>query len=167
MGTSSKDDIAFVEALGALLVREDLAELEVERSAPDAPALKVRLVRHRPAPAVAALAPAPAPAPLPQPAAAPAPSAPAPAEPSPGEEGLDIPNAVRSPMVGTAYLAPEPGRPAFVAVGDSVKEGQTLMIIEAMKTMNQIPAPRDGTVRRILIDDAAPVEFDTPLMVLD
>lgn len=75
--------------------------------------------------------------------------------------------AVKSPMVGTAYLAPEPGAAVFVRVGDTVSEGQTLMIVEAMKTMNPIPAPRAGRVARILVDNGQPVEFDQPLIVLD
>ena len=70
-------------------------------------------------------------------------------------------------MVGTAYLSPEPGAPAFVKVGDTITEGQTLCIVEAMKTMNQIPAPKAGTVKRILVEDGAPVEFGAPLMVVE
>ena len=70
-------------------------------------------------------------------------------------------------MVGTAYLAPEPGARPFVDVGDRVKEGQTLLIIEAMKTMNQIPAPRAGTVKEILVDDAQPVEYGEPLLIIE
>jgi acetyl-CoA carboxylase biotin carboxyl carrier protein len=77
------------------------------------------------------------------------------------------PGVVASPMVGTAYLQAEPGTPPFVKVGDSVTEGQTILIIEAMKTMNQIPAPRAGRVKRILVDDGAPVEFGAPLMILE
>jgi acetyl-CoA carboxylase biotin carboxyl carrier protein len=76
-------------------------------------------------------------------------------------------NAVPSPMVGTAYLAPAPGARNFIEVGAQVKEGQTLLIIEAMKTMNQIPAPRAGTVKAILIEDAQPVEFGEPLVVIE
>ena len=72
-----------------------------------------------------------------------------------------------SPMVGTAYLQPEPGSPAFVKVGQQVSEGDTLCIVEAMKTMNQIPAPRSGTVSRILIEDGSPVEFGAPLMIIE
>ncbi|MEL6678308.1 MAG: acetyl-CoA carboxylase biotin carboxyl carrier protein subunit, partial [Pseudomonadota bacterium] len=75
--------------------------------------------------------------------------------------------AVTSPMVGTVYLQAEPGTPPFVSVGTQVSEGQTLLIIEAMKTMNQIPSPRAGTVKRILIDDASPVEFGAPLMIIE
>ena len=70
-------------------------------------------------------------------------------------------------MVGTVYLQPEPGAPAFVSLGDSVSEGQTVCIVEAMKTMNQIPAPRAGTVRRILVEDGAPVEFGAPLLIIE
>jgi acetyl-CoA carboxylase biotin carboxyl carrier protein len=77
------------------------------------------------------------------------------------------PGAVTSPMVGTAYLAPEPGADNFVKTGDKVSEGDTLLIIEAMKTMNQIPAPRSGTVKRILVEDGAPVEFGAPLMIIE
>ena len=70
-------------------------------------------------------------------------------------------------MVGTAYLSPEPGAPAFVTIGKQIKEGETLMIVEAMKTMNHIPSPRSGTVKRILVDDGSPVEFGAPLMVVE
>ena len=76
-------------------------------------------------------------------------------------------NAVTSPMVGTAYLAPAPGAEPFVEVGETVKEGQTLLIIEAMKTMNQIPAPRAGTVTAILVEDGQPVEYGEPLVVIE
>jgi acetyl-CoA carboxylase biotin carboxyl carrier protein len=77
------------------------------------------------------------------------------------------PGAVKSPMVGTAYLAPEPGKPNFVAIGDKVTVGQTLLIIEAMKTFNPIKAPKGGTVTQILIDNAHPVEFGEPLMIVE
>ncbi|RUV82389.1 acetyl-CoA carboxylase biotin carboxyl carrier protein, partial [Mesorhizobium sp. M5C.F.Ca.IN.020.14.1.1] len=76
-------------------------------------------------------------------------------------------NAVASPMVGTAYLAPSPDAKAFIEVGQQVKEGQTLLIIEAMKTMNQIPSPRAGTVTAILFEDAQPVEYGMPLVVIE
>ncbi|MBF9032585.1 acetyl-CoA carboxylase, biotin carboxyl carrier protein, partial [Rhodobacterales bacterium HKCCE3408] len=105
------------------------------------------------------------------PAAPAAPATPAtpaaPAAPSAAADPADDPNAVTSPMVGTAYLQPEPGSASFVSVGDKVSEGQTLMIIEAMKTMNQIPSPRAGTVKRILVDDGAPVEYGEPLMIIE
>ena len=103
-------------------------------------------------------------------AAAPAPSA-APAAAAASTEDSDdpaaLPGAVVSPMVGTVYLAPEPGAPDFVKVGDTISEGQTLLIVEAMKTMNQIPAPKSGTVKRIVVEDGAPVEFGAPLMVIE
>ena len=79
----------------------------------------------------------------------------------------DDPGAILSPMVGTVYVAPEPGANPFVTVGDKVKSGQTILIIEAMKTLNQIPAPRDGTIKRILVDDGSPVEFGSPLIILE
>ena len=88
----------------------------------------------------------------------------------PPARGNDLgkhPGAVKSPMVGTAYLAPEPGKPNFVAVGDKVTAGQTLLIIEAMKTFNPIKAPKAGTVTQILVDNARPVEFGEPLMIVE
>jgi acetyl-CoA carboxylase biotin carboxyl carrier protein len=85
----------------------------------------------------------------------------------PGDDTPDLSNAVTSPMVGTAYLSPEPGADPFVGIGDEVAEGETIMIIEAMKTMNQIPAPRAGRVRAVLVDNAEPVEFGEPLMIID
>jgi acetyl-CoA carboxylase biotin carboxyl carrier protein len=94
----------------------------------------------------------------------------APAASSPVAAANDLgkhPGAVKSPMVGTAYLAPEPGKPNFVAVGDEVTKGQTLLIIEAMKTFNPIKAPKAGTVAQILIDNAQPVEFEQPLMIVE
>ena len=76
-------------------------------------------------------------------------------------------NAVKSPMVGTCYLTPEPGAAPFISVGQAVKEGDTLLIVEAMKTMNHIPAPRAGTIKRILVEDGAPVEYGSPLVILE
>ena len=108
-------------------------------------------------------APAPAYA---APVALPAPTAAA-AAPAASEDPTQHPGAVTSPMVGTVYLAAEPGASAFVTIGAQVKEGQTLLIIEAMKTMNHIPAPKSGTVKRILVDDAAPVEYGAPLMIIE
>ena len=91
-------------------------------------------------------------------------------QPAPAAEADDPanhPGAVASPMVGTAYLQPEPGSDPFVKVGDEVVEGQTLLIVEAMKTMNHIPAPRAGTVRQILVQNGAPVEYGAPLMIVE
>jgi len=98
-----------------------------------------------------------------------APAAPAAVEPAPAavEDPAAHPGAVTSPMVGTVYLQAEPGAPSFISVGDTVSEGQTLLIVEAMKTMNHIPAPASGKVARILVDDGAPVEFGSPLVILE
>ena len=145
-------DQQLIRDLAGILNDTNLTEIEVELDD-----LKVRVSRQ--APAVHAVA-APAPtyaAPLPAPGAA-VPAA-APAEASK--------NAVPSPMVGTAYLAPSPDAKPFVEVGQAVKEGQTLLIIEAMKTMNQIPSPRAGTVTSILVEDAQPVEYGMPLVVIE
>ena len=102
-------------------------------------------------------------------AAAPAAAAPvaAPAAAAATDDPAQHPGAVTSPMVGTCYLAAEPGAAAFVTVGATVTEGQTVLIIEAMKTMNHIPAPRAGTVKRILVEDGTPVEYGTPLLIIE
>jgi acetyl-CoA carboxylase biotin carboxyl carrier protein len=151
-------DTALVRELAELLNETGLTEIEVEDDD-----RKIRVSRG----AVAAAAPVYAAAPAPAAAAAPAPAAaaPAPAEPA-APAGPDLKNAVKSPMVGTCYLTPEPGAAAFVSVGSAVKEGDTLLIVEAMKVMNPITAPRAGTVTAILIDNAQPVEFDQPLVVI-
>jgi acetyl-CoA carboxylase biotin carboxyl carrier protein len=101
-----------------------------------------------------------------------APSHPAPAAPTPqpaaaAQDPAEHPGAVTSPMVGTVYMQTEPGAPAFIRVGSEVSEGDTLLIVEAMKTMNHIPAPRSGTVTRILVEDGAPVEYGAPLVILE
>ncbi|UYV14402.1 acetyl-CoA carboxylase biotin carboxyl carrier protein [Porphyrobacter sp. ULC335] len=150
-------DTALVRELAELLNETGLTEIEVEDDD-----RKIRVSRG----AVAAAAPVYAAAPAPAAAApAPAAAAPAPAEPA-APAGPDLKNAVKSPMVGTCYLTPEPGAAAFVSVGSAVKEGDTLLIVEAMKVMNPITAPRAGTVTAILIDNAQPVEFDQPLVVI-
>jgi acetyl-CoA carboxylase biotin carboxyl carrier protein len=145
-------DQQLIRDLAGILNDTNLTEIEVELGD-----LKVRVSRHSPAVhAVSAHAPAyPAPAvALPSASAAPA--------------VADVSkNAVPSPMVGTAYLAPSPDAKPFIEVGQSVKEGQTLLIIEAMKTMNQIPSPRSGTVTAILFEDAQPVEYGMPLVVIE
>jgi acetyl-CoA carboxylase biotin carboxyl carrier protein len=116
---------------------------------------------------VTATAPAPAAVHAAPPAAA-APATEAPeAAPSAAESMAEHPGTVTSPMVGTVYLAPSPGAEKFVSVGDQVKEGDTLMIIEAMKVMNPLPAPHSGTVKAILVSDAQPVEFGDPLVVIE
>ncbi len=158
-------DVAFVEALAAVLRDNDLAELEVERGTKAEGKLTVRLTRLTAAPATfqhaAPVAAAPAPSAAPAPAAAPAPDTSDEADPS------SLPGAITSPMVGTVYLQPEPEADPFVKVGDAVTEGQTLLIVEAMKTMNHIHAPKSGTVKRILVEDGAPVEYGAPLMVVE
>jgi acetyl-CoA carboxylase biotin carboxyl carrier protein len=157
-------DVEFVEALARLLRDNDLTELEVLREYGSDDTLNVRVARQTmvAAPAPAAVAAAPAPMAVATPAAA----APA-AAPSAGGDPAQHPGAVTSPMVGTAYLQPEPGAPSFVAIGDKVVEGQTVCIVEAMKTMNQIHAPKGGTVKRILIEDGQPVEYGAPLMIIE
>ena len=143
-------DEELVRKLSGLLEETGLTEIEYE-----AGGHRIRVVRGGSVPAAA---PAPA---APPPAVAAASAAPA-------ETADAIPaNAVISPMVGTAYCAPEPGAPAFVSVGDTVKEGQTLLIIEAMKVMNQIPSPRAGKVAQILVQDGQPVEYGEPLLIIE
>jgi acetyl-CoA carboxylase biotin carboxyl carrier protein len=146
--TSMNVDTKMVRELAELLSETGLTEIEVEDGE-----RKIKVSRAAPAAAPAPVAAAPAAAPAP---------APAPAEPA----APDLSSAVRSPMVGTAYLHPEPGADAFIKVGDKVKAGDTLMIIEAMKVMNPITAPAAGTVKQILIENAQPVEYDQPLVVV-
>src|SRR5690606_15313212 len=157
--TKHNSDVAFIEALAKLLREHDLTELSVKREYGEDDSLDVRVSRSAP-PVMAAPAPA-----MSSVAMAPAAGAVAPAERS--EDPASHPGAVTSPMVGTAYLSPEPGASAFVKIGDSVQEGQTLLILEAMKTMNQIPSTRSGTVKRILVEDGTPVEFGAPLMIIE
>ena len=145
-------DQQLIRDLAGILNDTNLTEIEVELGD-----LKLRVSRH--APTVHAVA-----APAPVIAAAPVAAAAAPAAPSAAEAAK---NAVPSPMVGTAYLAPSPDAKQFVEIGQNVKEGQTLLIIEAMKTMNQIPSPRAGTVTAILVEDAQPVEYGMPLVVIE
>ncbi|SIS74772.1 acetyl-CoA carboxylase biotin carboxyl carrier protein [Phaeovulum vinaykumarii] len=158
-----ESDVAFIQALAELLNKNDLTELEVKRDYGEDDSLEVRVVRQTAMMAAPVTYAAPA-APVPTAAA---PAAPAAAAAAPAEDPAAHPGAVPSPMVGTAYLAPEPGADPFVSVGAQVREGQTLLIIEAMKTMNHIPAPKSGTVKRILVDDATPVEYGTPLMIIE
>jgi acetyl-CoA carboxylase biotin carboxyl carrier protein len=155
-------DVAFIEALAQLLRENDLTELQVKRDYGEHDSLNVRVSRG--GTVVTHAAPAPMAIPAPMPAAASA--AASPATEAAGDPARH-PGAVTSPMVGTCYLSPEPGSAAFVKVGDTVSEGQTVLIIEAMKTMNQIPAPRAGTIKRILVEDATPVEYGAPLMIIE
>jgi len=153
-------DVAFIQSLAELLNRNELTELKVKREYGEDDSLSVHVVKHSVSHVVAQAAPLPAATP-----AALTPSAAA----TPAEAEVDpasLPGAVTSPMVGTAYLSAEPGATPFVTLGQQVAEGDTLLIVEAMKTMNHIPAPRAGTVRRILVEDGTPVEFGAPLMVV-
>ncbi len=149
-------DARLVRELAAILGETGLSEIEVEREG-----LKVRVARTlAAAPTVFAQAPAAAlPAPL---AAAPAPGAAG----GPPAEPVHLGDVVKSPMVGTVYLQAQPGSPPFAAVGDKVTEGQTLLLIEAMKTMNPIVAPTSGTIVEFLVADAQPVEYGEPLVVI-
>jgi acetyl-CoA carboxylase biotin carboxyl carrier protein len=145
---NSKDltvDGELVRALASLLQETGLTEIEYavgER--------RIRVVRGAPPAAVTVAMPGPAAAAVAAPIAA-----------------ADLPGAIKAPMVGTAYLSPQPEAPPFIKVGDIVREGQPLLIIEAMKVMNQIPAPRAGKVTQILVSDGTPVEFGQPLLVLE
>ena len=165
MSKDTDKDVAFIQALAEILRDSDLSEIEIEREFGEGDELKVRLTRTTASPVAATPVTAPVAVAVPAPTAEPA-VAPHQEEPKTAA-GPDLSNAVTSPMVGTAYLAPEPGAAAFVTAGDVVEEGQTLLIIEAMKTMNQIPAPRAGRVRAVLIENAEPVEFGEPLMVIE
>ena len=157
-----EQDIEFIKALAELLRDNDLTEIEVNREFGDDDSMTVRVARQ-----FQTVAPAPAPVQVAAPMAIPAPAATSSGVPQAAPDPADDPGVVPSPMVGTAYLQAEPGAPSFVKVGDQVAEGQTILIIEAMKTMNQIAAPRSGRVKRILITDGQPVEFGAPLMILE
>ncbi|MEM9581869.1 MAG: acetyl-CoA carboxylase biotin carboxyl carrier protein [Pseudomonadota bacterium] len=160
-------DVAFIKALAELLNENDLTELRVKREYGSDDSLDVRVSKGGVAVAQPVLAAQPAAAaPAPSPASAAAATASAPAQDA-SDDPAQHPGAVTSPMVGTCYLQAEPGSPAFVSQGDKVTEGQTILIIEAMKTMNQIPAPKSGTVKRILVEDGSPVEFGAPLMIIE
>ena len=164
---SHDDDVAFIKALAELLSENDLSELQVKRDYADEGTLNVRVSKVAPATSIAVPMPTAAPAPVAAPTAAPAAPTAAEAPASDAGDPTAHPGAVISPMVGTAYLSPEPGADVFVTTGAQVKEGDTLLIAEAMKTMNQIPAPKSGTVKRILVEDGAPVEFGAPLMIIE
>jgi acetyl-CoA carboxylase biotin carboxyl carrier protein len=145
-------DTRLVRQLADILTETGLSEIEVERGD-----LKVRVAKTLTAAVqVAAAAPVAA-------AHAPPATAPAPEAPAPRRNG----ETISSPMVGTVYLQPQPGSPPFIKVGDTVQAGQTLFIVEAMKTMNPIPAPKGGRVVEILVGDAQPVEFGAALAVIE
>jgi acetyl-CoA carboxylase biotin carboxyl carrier protein len=150
-GKPSTLDRDMIRELAALLDETGLTEIEYE-----AGDMRVRVSRQ----SGAAFGPYAAPPP-----AAPTPPADAPAAPKAAD--ASHPGAVTSPMVGTVYLAPEPGAANFVAPGDSVRDGQTLMLVEAMKTFNEIKAPRAGIVREIVIENGAPVEYGELLLIIE
>lgn len=150
MTKETKFDQELIRQLATLLDETNLTEIEVEHKD-----LRVRVARQMTVTAAA-------------PVAAHAPAAPvAPVEIAVSADPASHPGAVTSPMVGTAYLAAEPGIPNFIEVGQSIKKGDTILIVEAMKTMNQIPAPKSGTVSAILVDDGQPVEFGEPLIIIE
>jgi acetyl-CoA carboxylase biotin carboxyl carrier protein len=146
----SSDDSALIRELATLLDETSLTEIEIERAG-----LRLRVARNL---SIAAAMPAPVAAVAAVPAAA---------APAAAPDLSKHPGAVTSPMVGTAYWSPEPGAKPFIEVGSKVSVGQTLLIIEAMKTMNQIPSPRAGTVTQILVEDGQPVEFGEPLVIIE
>ncbi|MEM9233795.1 MAG: acetyl-CoA carboxylase biotin carboxyl carrier protein [Pseudomonadota bacterium] len=153
---SLTDDLAAIRALAEVLEDTGLTEIELDRGS-----VRLRIAKET---TTVAMASAPMAAPAPQ--AAPQPAAPA--EPASGSADLsNHPGAVTSPMVGTAYMAPAPDKPPFVNVGDQVSEGQTVMIIEAMKTMNEIKTTKSGKVTQILARDAEPVEFGAVLVIIE
>ncbi len=153
------EDVAFIQALAELLKQNELTELEVTREFGEDDSLSVRVSRV--SNVVTQIAAPVAAAPIA--ASAPAAAAPAAVQSDPSSH----PGAVPSPMVGTVYMQAEPGAPAFISVGATVSEGDTLLIVEAMKTMNHIPAPKSGTIKRILVEDGAAVEFGTPLVIIE
>lgn len=148
-------DTSLVEELGAILGRLDLSEIEVEHNN-----MRVRVSRQ-PAPVIATapMAPAAVVAPPPTPIATPAAAAAAPTTEHPG--------TVKSPMVGTAYRRPSPDSKPFVEIGSVVKEGEKILLVEAMKTFNEIVAPRAGTITALFVDDGQPVEYGAPLLVIE
>jgi len=157
-GGAMQIDADLVRQLAELLNEGDLSEIEVQDG-------ERRIVVKRKLAGTYTAAPAPAPAP-----AAPAPAAAAPAAAAPAAEQVNPanhPGAVKSPMVGTVYLSGEPGAAPFVSPGATVNAGDTLLIVEAMKVMNPITAPRAGTVKQVLVIDAQPVEYDQPLVIIE
>jgi acetyl-CoA carboxylase biotin carboxyl carrier protein len=156
---SQEADVAFIQALAELLRENDLTELQVKRAYAEDDSLNVRVSRANPQMMAAPVQMA-APAPITAPAVA-ATAAPA------SDDPASHPGAVTSPMVGTIYMQAEPGTPAFVTVGAQISEGDTLLIVEAMKTMNHIPAPRSGKVTRIMVEDGSTVEFGAPLVIIE
>ena len=159
MPTRKKDiDAELIGEIAEIMAATGLTEVELSQGD-----RKLRLSKATAAAAPVVVAPAPAAAP----AAAPADAADTPPPATAAESAADHPGAVTSPMVGTVYLSPTPGADPFVNAGSKVTEGDTLMIIEAMKVMNPIPSPRAGTVKAVLVTDSQPVEFDDPLVIIE
>ena len=157
-------DVQFIEALAVLLREHDLNEVEVNREFGQDDSLTVRVARGSQVLATAPISNQAIAAQIQE-------GAPISGSIESSEANIDDPanhpGAVTSPMVGTIYMQPEPGAPAFISVGASISEGDTLLIVEAMKTMNQIPAPKSGIVKRILVEDGAAVEFGAPLAIIE
>ena len=158
--TSHDSDVSFIASLAELLRDNDLTELQVNRDYGENDCLNVRVSRQTRTIVQAAAAPVAM-------AAAPAAAAAAPAAAEASNDPAAHPGVVPSPMVGTIYMAAEPGAAAFVSVGTTVAEGDTILIIEAMKTMNHIPAPKAGTIKRILVEDGGAVEYGAPLVIIE
>ena len=157
-------DSQVIKDLAELLNATGLTEIEIESGG-----MRIKVARSGGQAATAYL---PAPPPVETPVAAPAEAqattgAAASSKSTPAEDPAIHPGAVKSPMVGTAYLSPEPDAAAFIKVGDKVSEGQTLLIVEAMKTMNPITAPRAGKITQIIVQNEQPVEFDQPLVIIE
>lgn len=161
MSKVSQVDQELIRSIAELLNAQNLAEIEIEQAD-----FRVRITRSFAKEVVQMAAPAYAPAPQ-HAQAAPSVTLPPATAASAAEDLAANPGTLTSPMVGTAYRSPEPGAPKFVEVGTKVAEGQTVLIIEAMKTMNQIPAHRSGTVTRVLVEDSQPVEYGEPLVVIE
>jgi acetyl-CoA carboxylase biotin carboxyl carrier protein len=155
----SNVDVEFVEALGGILTRLDLAEVEVERDG-----LRVRVTRHSTAAQTYVSGPALSP---PAGVIAPPPTTMASIPVAVETPAVDHPGAVKSPMVGTAYRRASPDAKPFIEVGSQVKAGEKILLVEAMKTFNEIVAPRAGTVTLILVDDGQPVEYGQPLVIIE
>jgi len=154
-------DVTFIKALAELLNENDLTELSVKRDYGQDDSINVRVSRRTETVTQVQSAPV---APVAAPVAAPAALI---SDPAATDDPASHPGAITSPMVGTVYLQAEPGSPPFISVGAQVAEGDTLLIVEAMKTMNHIPAPRAGTVKRILVADGDAVEFGSPLAIIE
>jgi acetyl-CoA carboxylase biotin carboxyl carrier protein len=160
------EDIAFIRALAEVLQDNDLGEIEIERDRGEDNVLNVRLARNiEQAPQTLNMAPTHAAKVITKDAQAA--TASTPPAPTQEDDPAKHPGAVTSPMVGTVYLQPEPDADSFISIGATVSEGATLLIVEAMKTMNHIPSPKSGIVKRILIEDGGAVEFGTPLVIIE